>query len=150
MTLSRRDALALGLGAPLVLTLLRAPAAASPETMKAAIDAFTGGVAPTEGRVTLDIPVLVENGNSVPMTVTVESQMMPEDHVTEIAVFNELNPLPEIVTARLTPAMGKARLQTRIRLGDTQTITAIARMSDGSLWSAAMTVIVTAPACLES
>ncbi len=150
MNLSRRDALALGLATPLMLALRPAPTTASPETMNAAIAAFTGGAAPTEGRVLLDIPVLVENGNSVPMTVAVDSPMTPEDHVAEIAVFNERNPLPEVVHFRLTPALGRARLQTRIRLGDTQKITAIARMSDGSFWSAAMTVIVTAPACLES
>lgn len=150
MNLSRRDAIALGLGAPLMLALRPAPATASPETMSAAIAAFTGGAAPTEGRVSLDIPVLVENGNSVPMTIAVDSPMTPGDHVAEIAVFNERNPLPEVVHFRLTPALGRAHLQTRIRLGDTQKITAIARMNDGSLWSAAINVIVTAPACLES
>ena len=148
MTLSRRTALALGLGAPLALAF--GPARATPATMQAAIDGFTGGAAPQEGRVTLDIPLLVENGNSIPMTVSVDSPMTEEDHVAEIAVFNEKNPLPDIVRARMTPKAGVARLQTRIRLGDTQKIMAIARMSDGSLWSAAMTVIVTAPACIES
>jgi sulfur-oxidizing protein SoxY len=147
MTLTRRAAIALGLGAPLML--ISRPVAASPEAMSAAIAEFTQGAAPQEGRITLDIPVLVENGNSVPMTVTVDSPMTPEDHVSEIAVFNERNPLPEVVRFRPSPALGLARFQTRIRLGDTQKITAIARLSDGSLWSAAMTVIVTAPACIE-
>jgi sulfur-oxidizing protein SoxY len=148
MTLTRRAALALGLGTSFVL--VTRPVFASPETMSAAIAEFTGNRAPQEGRITLDIPVLVENGNSVPMTVDVDSPMTPEDHVTEIAVFNERNPLPDVVRFRPSPALGLARFQTRIRLGDTQKITAIARLSDGSLWSAAMTVIVTAPACIES
>ncbi len=148
MTLTRRAAIAIGLGAPLVL--LTRPALASPETMNAAIAEFTDGRSVQEGRITLDIPVLVENGNSVPMTVEVDSPMTPEDHVTEIAVFNERNPLPDVVRFRPSPALGLARFQTRIRLGDTQKITAIARLSDGTLWSAAMTVIVTAPACIES
>ncbi len=148
MTLSRRSALVLGLGAPLLL--VTRPASASPETMAEAIRDFTGGAEPAEGRVTLEIPLLVENGNSVPMSITVDSSMTAEDHVAEIAVFNERNPLPDVVRFRPTPALGQAVFQTRIRLGDTQKITAIARMSDGSLWSAAMTVIVTAPACVES
>lgn len=148
MTLTRRSTFALGLGLPLML--VTRPLFASPETMGAAIATFTAGATPAEGRVSLDIPLLVENGNSVPMTVEVDSPMTADDHVTEIAVFNERNPLPDIVRFRPSPALGLARFQVRIRLGDTQKITAIARMSDGSLWSAAMTVIVTAPACIES
>jgi sulfur-oxidizing protein SoxY len=84
------------------------------------------------------------------MTVAVESPMTPEDHVAEIAVFNELNPLPDVVRFRLTPASGLATVQTRIRLAGSQTIVAIARMSDGSLWRTATAVIVTAPACAEA
>lgn len=149
---SRRDVLALGLalgaGTSLALVLAR-PAGATPETMRAAIEAFTGGAVPEEARVTLDIPLLVENGNSVPTTVRVENPMTPEDHVSEIAIFNERNPLPQVAVFHLTPAAGIAAVQTRIRLGDTQTITAIARTSDGRLWSASTAVIVTAPACAE-
>lgn len=147
MTLSRRATLALGLGAPLLI--LARPAAATLETMTAAVAEFTGGAPVSEGRITLDIPLLVENGNAIPMTVSVDSPMTAEDHVQEIAVYNERNPLPEIVRFRLTPAMGRASAQTRIRLGDTQKVHAYARMSDGSLWTAAVNVIVTAPACIE-
>jgi sulfur-oxidizing protein SoxY len=147
MTLSRRDALALGLGAPLLL--VARPARATPETMAAAVADFTGGAPATEGRITLDIPLLVENGNAIPVTVTVDSPMTADDHVQEIVLFNERNPLPEIVRVRPSPAMGRASLQTRIRLGDTQRVHAYARMSDGSLWTTAVNVIVTAPACIE-
>jgi sulfur-oxidizing protein SoxY len=148
MTVSRRAALALALGAPLTLAIR--PASATPEEMEAAIDEFTGGANLQEGRVTLDIPQLSENGNSVPMTVSVDSPMTEADHVEEIAVFNARNPLPDIVRFRPTPAMGEARLSTRIRLGETQTIRAVARMNDGSHWTGSISVIVTAPACLES
>ncbi len=145
--LSRRAALALGLAAP-VWAIAR-PASASLETMLAAVEEFTGGAAATEGRIALDIPLLVENGNAIPLTVTVESAMTAEDHVAEIVVLNERNPLPEIVRFRPAPALGLARFQTRIRLGDTQKVHAYARMSDGSLWTTAVNVIVTAPACIE-
>ena len=148
MTPSRRDVLAFGLAAPLVLVVR--PVLASPESMAEAIAGFTGGAEPQEGRIDLGIPPLVENGNSVLMTVAVESPMTPEDHVAEIAAFNELNPLPDIVRFRLTPACGRGTVQTRIRLAGSQTIVAIARMSDGSLWRAATAVIVTAPACAET
>ncbi len=145
---SRRRVLALGLAAPLMLLCRRA--GATPEAMAAAIEAFTGGGTPAESGITLDIPLLVENGNSVPITVSVESAMTEEDHVEEIAVFNEANPLPDVVRVRLTPRSSLGRFQTRIRLAGSQTIVAVARMSDGSLRRAAVSVIVTAPACRES
>ena len=146
---SRRRFLAAALGAPIALTLVGRAAHATPESMQAAIDAFTQGGTLTEGRVTLDIPKLVENGSTVPMSVSVDSPMTAEDHVEAIAVFNELNPQPDVVRFFLTPQMGQAAVETRIRLNGTQVVQAIARMSDGSLWSAATDVIVTAPACAE-
>ena len=144
---TRRTMLAMGLAGPLVLRLR--PAAATPETMRASVDAFTGGAEPTEGRVELKIPLLVENGNSVPLTVTAESPMTEDDFCETIAIFNEVNPLPDTIRFHFTPASGRASAQTRIRLNGSQTVHAIAKMSDGSIWSATTDVIVTAPACRE-
>ena len=144
---TRRRFLALGAAAPLILRL--SPAGATPETMQAAIDAFTGGAELVEGGVTLEIPLLVENGNAVPMTVSVESPMTEEDYVPEIAIFNEQNPLPEVVTFHFTPWSGKAEAQTRIRLSASQNVHAIARMLDGTYRHAVTDIIVTAPACRE-
>lgn len=135
--------------ASLPLMLRMTPAHATPEAMAIAIDAFTGGAPLLEGGVTLTIPMLVENGNSVPVSVEVDSPMTAEDHVTDIAVFNELNPYPDTVRFKLTPALGKARVQTRIRLNETQPVHAVARLSDGSYRTARVNVIVTAPACRE-
>lgn len=145
---TRRAAIALVIAAPLALRL--SPAAATPETMHAAIDAFTGGTAPTPGRVTLEVPLLVENGNAVPLKVSVDSPMTAEDFVEEVAIFNERNPLPDVIRFRFTPLSGRAAAETRIRLSGTQNVHAVARMSDGSFWSATADVIVTAPACAES
>lgn len=145
---TRRSILVGGLAGPMMLRL--SPATATPDSMQAEIDAFTGGAPVTEGRVDLEIPLLVENGNSVPLTVSAESPMTPSDHVATIAIFNEENPLPNTVRFHFTPRSGLARAQTRIRLNDTQYVHAIARMSDGTFWSSATNVIVTAPACRES
>lgn len=144
---TRRQLLRVGLAAPLLLHIV--PASATPETMQAAMDTFTGGAPVTAGRLKLKIPLLVENGNSVPLEVIAESPMTPEDHVEEIAIFNEINPIPEIAMFQFTLRSGSARAQTRIRLNGTQHVHAIARMSDGSHWSASTNVIVTAPACRE-
>ena len=144
---TRRQTLALAAASPLLLRLR--PAAAAPEEMRTAIDAFTGGAPMQEGGITLKVPMLVENGNAVPMTVAVESPMTEADHVTEIAVFSEQNPLPEVAVFHFTPWSGTAEAQTRIRLSGSQNVHAVARLSDGTLRHAVADVIVTAPACAE-
>jgi sulfur-oxidizing protein SoxY len=125
------------------------PARATPEKMQDVIKAFTGGKAVTEGRVTFEVTLLVENGNSVPLSVQVESPMSARDHVTRIGIFNEKNPLPDVAIFQLTPRCGRAQVATRMRLNDSQFLTAIAEMSDGTFWSATSEVIVTLPACVE-
>jgi sulfur oxidation c-type cytochrome SoxX len=134
------------LGVPLLTVR---PAVATPEKMQAAIKAVVGEAPVTKGRVTLDIPPLVENGNTVAMTVTVESPMTPADHVKVVHVFNEKNPQPNVIDAHFGPRAAKASFSSRIRLADTQTLIAIAEMSDGSFWSDQVDVIVTLAACLE-
>ena len=126
-----------------------APAAATPEAMAEAIKKVVGTATLTEGRMKLDVPPLVENGSTVPLTVSVESPMTEADHVKAIHVFNEKNPQPNVFSARLGPHNGKAVIGTRIKLGDSQRIIAIAETSDGKFWSAGADVIVTLAACLE-
>jgi sulfur-oxidizing protein SoxY len=124
-------------------------ASATPEAMAEAIRKVVGDAAVTEGRVTLDLPPLIENGNTVPLVVSVESPMTVADHVKAIHVFNEKNPQPNVFSARLSARNGKATVGTRIKLGDSQKIVAIAETSDGKFWSASADVIVTLAACLE-
>jgi sulfur-oxidizing protein SoxY len=126
-----------------------AAARATPEAMAVAIQEVVKGSPIRDGKVTLDLPPLVENGNTVPMTVTVESPMTEADHVRAIHVFNEKNPQPHVLDARLGPQNGKAFLATRIKLADAQKVVAIAEMSDGTYWRASAEVIVTLAACIE-
>ncbi|MGL4287656.1 MAG: SoxY-related AACIE arm protein [Phreatobacter sp.] len=144
---SRRACLTAGAG--LVWLAVAPQARTTPAEMAEAIRSFTGGDAVAVGRVRLDIPPLVENGNAVPLAVSVESPMTAADHVTAIAVFNEKNPQPNVATGYFGPRSGRAGFQTRIRLADTQQVIAVARMSDGTFWSATAEVIVTLAACLE-
>lgn len=101
------------------------------------------------GRVKLDVPPLIDNGNTVPIVVAVESPMTEADHVRAIHVFTEKNPQPYILTAHLGPRAGRARVATRARIADTGKVIAIAQMSDGSFWSETLSVVVTLSACLE-
>jgi sulfur-oxidizing protein SoxY len=132
-----------------VIVLPLARASATQEAMAEAIRKVVGTTTPTEGRVKLDVPPLVENGNTVPLTITVESPMTAADYVKAIHVFNEKNPQPNVLSARLGPHSGKAIVGTRIKLGDSQRIVAIAETSDGKFWIGGADVIVTLAACLE-
>jgi sulfur-oxidizing protein SoxY len=118
--------------------------------MKAAIRNVVGEAQVNKGKVKIDVPALVDNGNTVPVMVEVDSPMTAQDHVKAIHVFNEMNPLPNVINAYLGPRAGHAKFSTRFRLADTQTVVAIAEMSDGSFWSASADVVVTLAACLET
>ncbi len=144
---TRRQFLAAGVGVASILAVR--PASATPEAMAAAIRQIVGGATVRPGKVKLDIPPLVENGNTVSLTVSVASPMTPDNHVTSIHVFNEKNPQPNVASFHLGPRAGRASVSTRIRLADSQTVIAIARMNDGSLWSDKIDVIVTLAACVE-
>jgi sulfur-oxidizing protein SoxY len=149
---SRREVLqvaALLVGCGTALHLSIAPATATPEMMQDAIRAAIGETPVKKGKVKLDLPPLVENGNSVPCTVSVESPMTATDYVKAIHVFNEKNPQPNVISVKLGPRAGRAAFSTRIRLADSQTVTAIAELSDGSCWSDDIDVIVTLAACIE-
>jgi sulfur-oxidizing protein SoxY len=143
------DAAALA-GMGVALSLTSKPAAATPDSMRAAIRNVVGEAPLHKGKVKLDLPPLVESGNLVSITVSVESPITATDHVKAIHVFNERNPQPNVVGVRLGPRAGRASLTTRIRLADSQTVTAIAELSDGSFWSDSVQVIVTLPACAET
>ena len=136
---------ALGLSAVVAVE----PAHATPASMQEAIRKVAGQARITPGKITLDLPPLSENGHAVPLTVSVESPMTADDHVKAVHVFTEKNPQPDVVTFRLGPRAGRARVTTRIRLADTQTVTAVCELSDGSFWSGTADVVVTLAACVE-
>ena len=147
LKITRRDAMAGGLAA-LGASALPAPAAALGQMDTAIRNAF-GEATIRKGRVMLELPPLVENGNTVPMTVSVDSPMTKDNHVKAIHVSNDKNPQPNVVSVQLGPRAGKAAIATRIRLAGTQKLMAIAEMSDGTYWADTQEVIVTLAACLE-
>ena len=150
MDQSRRELLtgAAAFAGGLLLASVR-PADATPASMQAAIRNVLGDVEIGKGKVSLDIAPLIENGNAVPMVVAVESPMTATNYVKAIHVFNEKNPQPNVISIHLGPRAAKASISTRIRLADSQRVVAIAQMSDGSVWSDEVNVIVTLAACVE-
>lgn len=149
---TRRQFLGLAGGAAVVgavpVVTLR-PAEATPAMLASAIRQIVGDTVVRTGKVRLELPPLVENGNTVPLTVSVDNPMTPENHVKSIHVFNEKNPQPNVGNFYLGPNAGRAQVSTRIRLADSQKITAIAKLSNGSFWWASVDVIVTLAACTE-
>jgi sulfur-oxidizing protein SoxY len=149
---TRREFLALACG-----TFAGAAEAQLPSNIEAlrkaalqeALRKVVGGATVRRGKVKLDLPPLIDNGNAVPLSVTVESPMTSTDHVKAIHVFAEKNPQPYVLSARFGPRAGRAQLATRARIADTGTVMAVAQMSDGSFWSDSVSVVVTLSACLE-
>lgn len=123
--------------------------AQSAASMQEAIRRVVGAATIRQGKVTLDLPPLVDNGNTVSLAVRVDSPMSERDYVKAIHIFNEKNPLPDVASFHLGPRAGRASVATRIRLADTQTVVAICEMSDGSFWSGSAEAVVTIAACLE-
>lgn len=121
---------------------------AAPEDVDAAVRALFGDRTPQAGKVTVKIPPISENGYSVPMSVKVDSPMTMQDHVVRIAIFAEENPIALVANFELGPRAGLANIQSRIRMGGSQRIRAVAEMSDGSLWSGYAFSIVTLAACV--
>ncbi len=136
-------------GAVLLATLPSGRAGATPASMQAAVKVVTGDAPVRQGRISLELPPLVENGNAVPLAITVESPMTDADHVKAIHIFTEKNPQPNVVSFHLGPRAGSATISTRMRLADTQIVLGIAEMSDGTFWRDEVEVVVTLAACLE-
>ena len=129
--------------------LVTRPSNAQLDLLDAAESGYAGGAAVKPGKVKLEIAKLVDNGNAVPVTVSVDSPMTAADHVQAVAIFNARNPQREVAKFTLGPRAGKALVATRIRLATSQKLTAVARLSDGSFWSDSVDVVVVLAACIE-
>jgi sulfur-oxidizing protein SoxY len=147
MIVARRSILALGAGALAAAAGGSLPAFAAKNDADDLIKKFTGGKTATEGRVRLDLPEIAENGNTVPMTVSVESPMTEQSYVSDVLVVADANPRGGMATFHFSPASGVAEANTRIRLAETQNVIVVAKMNDGSFFTASKQVKVTIGGC---
>ena len=149
MQLTRRQTLGLaGSAAALAMTGFQVtPVFASAEDATKHIMEFTGGKEPTAGKVSLNAPEIAENGNTVPISVSVESAMSGDDLVELVMLVADGNPNPAVATFHFTELSGKAEATTRMRLAKTQNVIAVAKMKDGSVFSDTKLVKVTIGGC---
>ena len=145
---TRRDVVA-GVATLAASPLLPGTARAAPEDMARELEKLVGAAAVKEGRVRLTLPELTENGNSSPLGITVDSPMTASDHVKAVHIFSERNPVAYIARLGVGPRAGRAKLATSIRIAESQFITVLAEMSDGSFWSGRAETVVTTPACID-
>jgi sulfur-oxidizing protein SoxY len=146
LIVDRRQALGLGLGAAALMANGASPALGANDAGQV-IQEFTGGKKPVQSLVNLDLPEIAENGATVPMTVSVDNPMTEQSYVKELLVLADENPNAEVATFRFSPLGGVAEVTTRIRLGGTQHVIAIAKMNDGSLYIASKAIKVTVGGC---
>ncbi|HEY4193537.1 MAG TPA: thiosulfate oxidation carrier protein SoxY [Mesorhizobium sp.] len=146
--LTRRAALAVGAGA-VTLGVVGWSQGAQAAAKEAAdeVAKFTGGKEATKGKITIELPEIAENGNTVPLTVSVDAPMTAENYVSDVLVVSEGNPNPGVVTFHFTPLSGKAEAQTRIRLAATQNIVVVAKTSKGEFYTGQKQVKVTIGGC---
>lgn len=146
MDITRRQLLVVSLGTT-AAALAGLPVHASVDEARVLLDAFTGGVSPVQGGITLTLPEVAENGNTVPLSFNVESAMDGDDLVESVLVVADGNPRPDVATFHFTALSAAAAATTRIRLAQSQTLTALARMKDGSFRIASANVSVTVGGC---
>lgn len=150
MNINRRQALALTAGAAAFAAagVRTIPAFADAAATEEAIKAFTGGTIPeSAGKLTLGAPEIAENGNTVPISISVDSAMAGDDLVESVVIFAEKNPNPDVITFNFTPASGVAAATTRMRLATTQNVVAVAKMADGTFYMDKKEVKVTIGGC---
>lgn len=145
--LSRREILLAGALALAGVTLVSRQVLASSAQLDEAMKALIGDAMPQEGRISLEVPQIAENGNTVPLKIEVDSPMTAEDHVKAVHIFAEGNPLPNVASFHFTPACGEAVCATRIRLAKTQNVVAVAEMSNGEVYMSKAEVKVTIGGC---
>jgi sulfur-oxidizing protein SoxY len=138
-----------GAGALVVVTCLPVRAADTELPAIPAMAAYLAGRVPRHERLRLDLPRLADNGLGVPMRITVAGPFAPGPFVRSIRLFSEINPVPDMAVFDFPFPQERVEIDSRIRLAGTQRVAAIAEMTDGRVYAAAMEVVVTLAGCMD-
>jgi sulfur-oxidizing protein SoxY len=145
--MSRREMLTLASGGTALVILGQSPALATPAEAAAEIAKFTDGKTVEQGKITVELPEIAENGTTIPLLITVDSPMTTDDYVSEVLVVTDGNPRPRVITFHFTLMSGRALAATRIRLASTENVIVVAKTGDGRFFSAQKQVKVTIGGC---
>ncbi len=150
--LSRRDALIGAGAAAAILALARGAAAtdqtgATPSAFDQALDKILGDAKPQPAKITIELPEIAENGNTVPYAIAIGSPMSETDHIRNVHVLAAANPLPQIASFHFTTLSGTAAVASRMRLAKTQEVVVLAEHSSGRFLVARRVVKVTIGGC---
>ena len=148
-TLNRREFVVGGIAVATasVVAVEETLAQAAPQGWEEAVKKILGDSKVTDGKLTMDLPEIAENGNTVPFSISVDSPMTDKDYVKAVHVISTANPQPGVATFRFTPQSGKAAAASRMRLARTQDVIALAELSDGKFLQARRSVKVTIGGC---
>jgi len=146
--LTRRAALALTAGgAALTIAGWDSRAFAAAKEAAEEISKFTGGKEAAKGKIAIELPEIAENGNTVPLQVSVNAPMGADNYVSEVLIVADGNPNPGVAKFTFTPMSGRAEASTRIRLATTQNIIVVAKTSKGEFLTGQKLVKVTIGGC---
>lgn len=152
-SIARRDLLLTGGGAVVLATFARLESAIAAgiadhsAAYRLAFEALAVKGQPEEARVTLDLPEIAENGNTVPYKIAVDSEMTAADYVKTVHLLSTANPQATVATFYLTPLSGRAQVSGRMRLAKTQDVVVLAELSGGAIYMATRRVDVTIGGC---
>lgn len=144
MDFTRRETL---VGAGVILLSAASAPVFAQGAVKGIIDEFSAGKTPQQGKLELDLPFTADNPNAVPVGIKVDSPMTAQSYCSEVALIAEGNPRPLVCRFSFAPGLSVPQLSTRIRLADTQHVTLLAKMNDGSVFISRKQVTVTAGGC---
>jgi sulfur-oxidizing protein SoxY len=139
--------LSVGAAIGVVAGMRSGSALASADDVMAKVMEFSGGAEPAMGTVTLNAPEIAENGNTVPVSVSVESPMSADDYIQSVAIYADGTPSPDVIVFNFTPMSGEATATTRMRLAKTQNVIAVAKTSTGQVFMDKKEVKVTIGGC---
>ena len=87
------------------------------------------------GNLSLDMPLVAEDGRIVPVIIESDLPMTAERYVKAVHLIVDHNPDPHLAAYYLTPALGSVAIQTRIKMKRTTWVRAICETSTGEVWA---------------
>jgi sulfur-oxidizing protein SoxY len=150
LVLDRRH-FVVGAGAAVIVASFVAPVSAADaphsDEFGRVLAGILNGSVPRESGIEMNLPDNVDNGDYVPVGLSVASPMTPDNHVKAIHLLSTANPRAHVATFGFTLLSGKASVTSRMRLAKTQEVVAVAELGDGTFLMSTQSVDVKVGGC---